>query len=537
MATYDQPTKVRARTLALSHAVELLTKRRENAAVIPKDYVTRVKKTLCERVNTFDADIAEVCDERLIEDWETLWDSKVGRKSPSEITVAYLAGPEPLNDFRELIRLGVHPNNIFGFESDTKEFNQALTSAKSSEFPLLKIIKMPLERYLQAVPMTFDIIYFDACGPFPSLNQRTLGTVATIFRYQRLNPLSVLITNFSAPDLSNTDLANAYADLVSAYLYPRRFQESEDPEWNLKEGPVTDGFVPKNIGAEDSFFDFVLNNLSDQYGNFVTRHLFDLASFLVPLSRLAAGGDASLWSTFFTKNANDIAKLAANRKNFDADGNGGDYIVDPGMNTLGWIFSALLDANESQDYPKVSEKSKGLINKWNNELSGAPTLSTREVIDAYFLLKNYPEPSLFKPATLELIKGYKYMQNMHMFCDVPSSELALFPVMAQFSHPYHYNVEETRRYRYVAEGRNTEMFLDVIPFDTCRYLYDWLPSTELVSQSFNLAGHQLVFRFALDALLKHAIRYNNEYVFGGHVVGVNNEGYTERLLVPRQVVA
>jgi hypothetical protein len=77
------------------------------------------------------------------------------------------------------------------------------------------------------------------------------------------------------------------------------------------------------------------------------------------------------------------------------------------------------------------------------------------------------------------------MRRVPMFCDVPTEELALFPALAQFAMPYHYNVEETRRYSYVAEGKATEMFMDVIPFDTCRYIYDWLPSTELMTESFD----------------------------------------------------
>ncbi|MCZ8091982.1 MAG: hypothetical protein O9331_00675, partial [Acidovorax sp.] len=502
---YNQPTKVRVRAMALSHAVELLTTRRENAAVVPKSYVTRIQKTLSERKGTFDAYVAASCDEHLISEWEAFWLSKVGAKAPSDLTVAYLAGPEPLNDFRELVKLGVHPHNIFGFESETKEFNQALAAAKSSEFPLLKIIKMPLDRYLQAVPGVFDIIYFDACGPFPSPNQRTLRTVATIFRYQRLNPLSVLITNFAGPDSTNTALTRSFADLVSAYLYPRAFHESGDPKWNMKNGPVAYGLVPKDLGSDDSFFDIVLDDLPRYYGNFITRQLFDLGSFIVPLARLASGGNAGLWGTFFAKSPEEIARLAAGRKTFDAEGYGGDYIVDSGMNALGWTFSALLDQNDAGDYPTVDSQSKSLAQTWVRELGGAPETKVRDAIDAYFLLKNLPDASLLKPVMQQLLNGYRYLQNMHMFCDVPTHELALFPVMAQFSFPYHYNVEETLRYRYVAEGKSTEMFLDVIPFDTCRYIYDWLPSTELVSESFNLTGHQLVYRFALDALLKHAI--------------------------------
>jgi hypothetical protein len=77
------------------------------------------------------------------------------------------------------------------------------------------------------------------------------------------------------------------------------------------------------------------------------------------------------------------------------------------------------------------------------------------------------------------------------------------------------------------------MFLDVIPFDNCRYIYDWLPTLELITNSFETTSYQLIYRFALDGLAKQTIRYNNEYFFGGHVVGVNEDGFEEKLLIPR----
>jgi hypothetical protein len=304
----------------------------------------------------------------------------------------------------------------------------------------------------------------------------------------------------------------------------------------MEDGPVAHGLVSKDLGGEESFFDIVFKDLPRYYGNFITRQLFDLGSFIVPLARLASGGNASMWNTFFSKSAEKLAKQAVDFKTFDVDGNGGDYIVDSDMNALGWTFAALLDGNITMDYPAIDPQSQTLLHTWARELGGSPEAKTREAIDAYYVLRNSRDPDLLKPAMRELMTGYRYLQKMHMFCDVPTNELALFPVMAQFSFPYHYNVEETRRYRYVAEGKSTDMFLDIIPFDTCRYIYDWLPSTELVSESFDLEGHQLVYRFALDALLKHVIRYNNEFVFGGHVIGVNEDGYSERLLIPRQEI-
>jgi hypothetical protein len=122
---YSQPQKKLARKKALEHAIEVLTTRRCNAAVVPKNYVTKVRSELMAAKSGRDSDsfVARYCTDELCDLWESFWLSKIGAKSASELVVAYLAGPEPLNDFNELIRLGVHPHNIFAFESDTKVFN------------------------------------------------------------------------------------------------------------------------------------------------------------------------------------------------------------------------------------------------------------------------------------------------------------------------------------------------------------------------------------------------------------------------------
>lgn len=545
--TYGQPQKQRARSLALSHAVEVLTSKRSSGAIVDRSYVAKVHQTLSSRGGS-DAYFASQCSNKAIRDWEEFWDSKVGTKKPGDLVVAYLAGPEPMNDFDELVRLGVHPYNIYGFESDNRIFNEALEKAQGSSFPLIKVIRMPLDKYLQAVPHTFDIIYFDACGPLPSA-QATLRTVANVFRYQRLNPLGVLITNFAKPDLTKAEHLTSYSDLIAAYLYPKGMLESGKVDWNLTDGPISHGKVPKEESSDDSFFDDVSADFSNYYGQYITRQIFDLGSFVVPLSRLSAN---QLWSHFFSKTPEELAKLAGGSMAFSEDSSDssiddddcqmfervpdGDYIVDADMNPLGWTLS-ILRKHCDPNYLMPSEHSTKLLEVWRRELGGSPQLSAEDVVHAYLHLRNGYCPEALKPPMQELLNGYHYMARMYQFCDLPTGELALFPALAQYSMPYHYNVEQTRRYSYVAKGKSTEMFLDVIPFDTCRYIYDWLPSTELIIKSFDAKEHQLVYRFAMDGLLKHSIRYNNEYVYGGHVVGVNEDGYTERLLVPRQIIS
>ena len=58
----------------------------------------------------------------------------MGTKKPEDLVVCYLSGPEPNNDFQELINLGILPHNIWAFESDNQVYN--LDSRKRDEVKL-----------------------------------------------------------------------------------------------------------------------------------------------------------------------------------------------------------------------------------------------------------------------------------------------------------------------------------------------------------------------------------------------------------------
>ena len=535
---YSEPQKVKARQLALGHAIRLLTSRRHAAPAVPINHVERVKAELMRSGIPGDRHFARKCHTAFIRMWEDLWTSCVGSRRAGDLTVAYLAGPEPLNDFRELVRLGVHPYNIWAFENDTATFGEALASIKTSEFPILKIHNSKIETFFANVPKVFDIVYIDACGPLPSKSQGTLRAVANLFRFNRLASPGVLITNFAGPPTEEAIDAGAYADLVSAYLFPKAFLESERSDWNLMEGAVANSFVPKSGGPKTkSFYQEVLGHLEKYYGQFVTRQLFDLASFVTPWSQLA--NSSGLWESLFTLSLESATISARNMEHIDSQGDGGDFIVDPGMNPLGWTITALLNCdsqNADLNYPTLNAESRRLRDRWLSEIDGhpVPRVKARDAIVAYHAIRESPNDKT--AALAALMSNYDFMFKMFQFCDVPSTELAFFPIIAQFSRPMHYNVAETRRYTYKASGKRTQMFLDVIPFDGCRYIYDWLPTMELIADSFQVIEQQLVYRFALDGLAKQRCRYNSEYLYGANVVGMNKKGFEEKLLQVRQRV-
>jgi len=533
--SYSQPAKIQARQLSLTHAVSVLTTRRAEAAVVPRDYVRRVRTFLMSQTETLDHLGAVMLDDDTLATWESFWDTHNSPKAAGDLKVAYLAGPEPLNDFRVLVSLGVHPFNIWAFESDTQMYNEALTAIRASEFPLLKLQKCSLDLFLRTAPTVFDIIYLDACGRFPSTSQKTLRSVVDIFRYQRLATPGVLITNFSAPAENETD---AYADLVSLSLYPRPMLESkldasEDPltAWNLTEGPVAHSFEPKNQDdAEASFFHAVRGDMPFYYGQYITRQIFDIASLIAPWTSFA---NSEAWTQYVSETPKKIADAAPDFKEPQDDEDVSTLISDPDHFPIGWTLAASQNGEKWTDinYPVREPGSASLIQAWKAQLSGhpVPRFTAEVALIAYGALRDGQGP--LSAGFEAVMRSFDFMRNMHFFCDIPNSEIAMLPVVAQFARPMHYNVVETRRFAYTA--KETQMFLDVIPFDACRYLYDWLPPLDLVPTALELERFQLAFRFALDGVAKHKIRYNTDYFFGVHAVGVNHNGFGEKLLIPR----
>ncbi len=510
---------------ALKHAVEVLTKRRNSAPITPKSYVKRIKSVLEKSEVAADVIAAGGCTDNVCVQWESFWESKVGKKEAKDLIVAYVSGIEPLNDIQKLIDLGVHPFNINVFKSDSNESNYVLESIRESKFTLLKVIHIPFEHYLESTPCIFDIIWFDTWEPLPSVNRTTLRTITNIFKYQRLSPIGILISNFAQPDVTDLAQLNSYSDLISNYLYSKVSLESE----NLEDGAISEGFNLKSCEDGNSFYYHIQNNFSDFYGQYITRQLFDIACFFSPMSRLSNTG---AWDSLFCLKPIDIAKR------FDGDNNDEDtdLYLDPNNNPIGWTMASLLAANTEDNFG-IDEDSVKLRDTWHRELSGLPpaSIDVQDIVEAYGVIRSQiDDTDLFAPEFHRLISKYRAMLSENTLCNATSSILGLDAIIAQFAYPSHYNVEETKRFFYTVSSavpeKTTNMFLDVIVFDTCRYIHDWF---DLSTKPDNLIAHELVYRFALDSLAKHIMRYNHDYLFTANIADINDEGFLGKLLSPR----
>lgn len=146
--TYKQDTKNRVRHTVIRKAVELLTSYRSEACCVRNSYVRDLHDYFVSLPETHEKYEAEKIDHSYIREWEQMHSSLIGTKRPSELSVCYLSGPEPENDFNEFVDMGVLPQNIWAFESEKNSYLQALNAVDGSSFMQPKIVKMSINAYV-----------------------------------------------------------------------------------------------------------------------------------------------------------------------------------------------------------------------------------------------------------------------------------------------------------------------------------------------------------------------------------------------------
>lgn len=524
--SYAQPVKQEARTRALKHAVNLLTKYRQKAAIAPPNYV-RAIRAHCAKLKYYPEypEAAKSCRDEDVESWEKFRKSVVGLLKPEDLTIAYLAGPEPTNDINTLLKLGVRAENIWAFEVSSKSFESAIKDVKNKEIRGIKLIKMKMEDYFASTPRRFDIIYFDACATFPSNDQKTLKIVSSIFRSSSLSSIGVLITNFSAPDLSNDTDLECYSHLIAANLYSKgTLDRKKGRQIYTGESAEAHGFylskevTPPEPGEKNKyFFDEVKKNFEFYYGSFITRHIMDVAAIIAPTERLASG---KLWSSLFIDQKDVIRKskkwlAPASEENHDYSS---DYIFEGGNFSLVKALAYLSIEDPGLEYP---ENVKKFILRWIRQLEGNE--DQHKSIGNILSFYGCKDSTEYWTESMLDMKSFNYRDKMPQLCDVATEELTFYPLFAQYSYPAHCNVNQARRFTYIAEGKKNRMFLDVLPFDECRYVYDWLSSAHLVAGDLEKMSTQLTFRFALDAIVKNIHSYSDDFLYGAHAVGLCDE--------------
>ncbi|MET4216949.1 hypothetical protein ABIB00_002146 [Bradyrhizobium sp. LB14.3] len=530
ISEYAEPKKVLARTQVIESAIRALTVDRTNATLCRRTYVREVRDTLVARGDD-DAEAAAELTDETIDRWEAFYDSVTQARDAKNLKVAYLCGPNPENDLRVFCLAGILPENIWAFESDADIHEMAVASALASEFPFIKIINGGVDTFLEASPMRFDIIYLDFCGPLPSRNkkQKTLLAISRVLARHALNSPGALITNVSLPTEAGDPAGRVLmAKLVACYLYPKEFLEEDNS--TTTEGPIAQGY------EFEEWLSIVSADLELYYGQFVTRVLLDHASFISPYSRLPK--NSRTYANFFKKMTDTQSKaLVETAFHFTEEFGGGNVIADAGQYPVLWSFAALDRKTNAKDenYPQwvnLDADFAAFADLFLSQLrtDGQKDELIKNVCELTFSMLADRHGALLADPLAKVVDEHQF-QNYHQFCDLVLEHQIVELLFRQVAVPYHVNVETTRRWRY--QAKDTPMFLDMTIVDECRYLYDWMPTIEMVTAGFSDLERQLAYRFALDGVSKHRRWYNEEYFFGTAIIDQFTEPFEAKSFHPR----
>lgn len=475
---YDQEDKRMVRHNIISHSVKILTQDRETSTCVHRDYVRKVYDYFVNtRDETPNKDETRRIERNHIISWENLHDTYTSIKQVKDLVVCYLCGPEPNNDFDELISLGVLPQNIWAFESNNVAYAQALESYEHGEYPQPRIIKQNIETFFRVTPKKFDIVYIDACGCVPS-EQHALRTITTVCRNSRLNSPGVIITNFSSPDSTNEqEQISDWVEVISCYLY---FKKYPNDIFVIEDGKIVSDEY-KNLHED------VTKDFKKYYGEFISALLRDIPSIIVPIQRIS---DNPYFKQFV---------VDANRK----------------YSNVEWINMAA--GNSLARFFFYCDGIKSHTKGTKLELLLAEMGDLTSIVKGFeFVIGLHSGKNEARDDIGDIREYFENGSKIYQFLDKPHSNLIFDAIINQLIYPLHFNPENNVRYFYKAKTR--EMYTDVSVYDECRYIYEWMPGVHQMKSAFENCSWQYIFRFCIDGLIRTRMGLNNEFFYQGSVV-------------------
>ncbi len=499
--TYKQETKNTVRHTAIRRAVEILTVGRSQACCVRRSYVRDLYDYFNDLAESREQEEAKRIDISYIKEWETMHTNSLGVKRPEELSVCYLAGPEPENDFAEFVAMGIKPQNIWAFECERNTYLQALTSIDSTNFMQPKLIKTSIERFFESSPKTFDIVYIDACASLIS-DQHALRCIASMFKHHRLNSPGVLISNFAYFDESQETEKQQYIDIISRYNF---IKDNRNASLSNNQGTIAfnDGY--ENVKEK------VEENIEETYGDFISAMICNTASISIPTVRFC--------NSNYLQSLSNTQPVPINSLHFSD--------VNTIKNNTLYKFLAMnyFLKQTSANFQGISK-----VEKLMNEIS-APSCRYDLLSSSKKLYEIKVNGTDIATELNDILAFFDSELSMYQFLDKPNRLLFYDAVISQLSHPMHYVSDKALRLTYVAKQKR--MFTDLMVFDECRYLYDWLPAIHQIPNAFSNPSWQYTFRFALDGLIKQRMNYNNEFFFQGSVVNKNISNFEAKLIPDR----
>ncbi len=501
MTTYKQPIKELSRRLLWDRAVRCVTEDRQNCRVLDEDYIRRLwDYSYNERLLKYN--LAPPPNESFLDGWADFANDRYGRRSPKELRVAYLCGPEPENDVKVMLNHGIRVENIWAFERDRGLYQQALHNIKNAH-PTLKIVHGRIEDFLQVNPIPFDIIYLDFAGSIISREAKAYSTIHGIFDFQALNELGVLVINSGTPDKTKDTL-----DFLTDYFLYQPLVEGQVLGCTADDGKAITWFV-EGPCLRPLERNRVRNSISENwdasYSAFVSQYPLLYSNIVQPSLRVLRNPLAKQMifekkGTAISQSVQRLSSIEALKRLLESEEgdidilSGGDLLLSPSDYPLWHFILALKESNSP------------LAKTWYCHYAEAVCRASRfDAIRLGGLLRSAFEgyvDALSEPLRSAIPRIYEALPDKHggLFCDVPMPRLWLEVALNQLGFPYHPRIDKHWRCQYTSKER--KMMVDVFVFDRCRAFYDWLPTIEYYGKDLAVPERQIITRACLDAIEK-----------------------------------
>ena len=523
MTTYKQGIKDRSRKIVWSKAVAYLTTDRESSKVLNPEYIQNLWE-YCFTSALVKYGYVKKFNRKHLAEWQNFASRSYGTKTSKDLKIAYLCGPEPENDIRHLVKLGILIENIWAIESDENSYNKALNSARKN-FTSLKIFKGKIEDFIALKDLKFDIFYCDFTKPLFSKDSRPLHIIHQLMLAKKMENLSVLILNSCVPDSTEENI-----DFLSRYfLFQPKVLYSVINK-NAHKGTFSDPLSSEGINTVSHLSKIIKNNFGEAYSFFATQYPVYFGAkviaahssiFSKPLERILLNkAEIDKGLNLFTGDGVSFGQWAASIKNASSSdkwGPGYDFNLSPHEFPYQWFLKLLSDQNA------------GGISKYWNTYFNSQKEKFEYSVSIHNLLRSSLEGyfPLLSPQLINALRGIIAKMpdkiGKSIFCDISFPHLWIEMAINQFGGAYHTNTAKLIRQSYTAKER--EMNLDLFVFDRCLPLYDWLPFFELYEDFFGSIEKQMIVRSCINAISRQAFDLVPSSYRGSNLIGIYDSEY------------
>ncbi|WP_323884817.1 hypothetical protein [Aeromonas caviae] len=525
MLTYTQDIKEQSRIEVWSRAVRKLTVDREKQKILDTNYIRRLWDY------AFDEQMKNCQpEERFIDSWVSFSNGLYSSKSPQQLKIAYLCGPEPENDLSIMLELGIQIENVWAIEADTKSYSAALKSVRD-KYPTLKIFKGAIAQLMSITSFKFDIIYLDFTAPLFSKEAKPLLTINAVFEHDALSDLGILVINSSLPEKTDENI-----NFLASYFRSHPFLENSIYSGDMSdsffvEGADCHGYISDDEDEDEdeddddddkSFKELIKQNFECAYNAFSTHYPTIMASYIQPILRV--GNNTTLKNMFFSKSDVNIKNSIVQMETMP------DYENEE-LPKGGEVFE------NHEDYPiwnfliRLKDSEDSLSKYWHQQfITKNKQLSVFDGVKHYDLLRTAKysyEDILSEDLSKSINKVIHALKDPHggVFCDVPLPHLWIELALNHLGNAYHANTNSHWRAKYKAKTR--DMYLDLFVFDNCRALYEWLPMINLYGEDMSTVERQIIVRACMDAITKQNHHSSFFSYYGANLIGVGTKRWAD----------